>query len=121
MGAGWRNTGSPVPLQLEARFDHSRFIADGLLLSNARWVDKESADRRVPESVSGANWSADPDSVGRFAGTPKPVGERLSGLNEWTDQGCIPSTLCTGYKSGRILLGVAEAPCACELLSGIIG
>lgn len=121
MGAGWRNAGSTVPFQLEARFDHSRFISDELLLPNAQRVDQESADCRVPESVGEANWPADPDCVGRPAGAPKPVGERLSGLNEWADKGCISSTLCTGYKPGRIFLGMVEAPCTCELLSGIIG
>jgi transposase len=116
LGAQGTNAHHPVSLQLESRLGHRWPHTHQLFVPAARGQHQEGRDRRIPQSAQGPLEAAVAGDLGRPEGASQSFGARVPGQPGWPHPDRVPATVRAGHEPGRIPVGVAEAPRACQLL-----
>ena len=118
LGAGGRNTRDSVSLQLETRLGDRRVDSYQLPVPFPRRGHTQPADRGVSQGAQKAPAVQTADHLGWPSSAPQPAGTRLPRLHAGRHTGEHPAALCPGLQSGGVSVGVAQAPCLGQLLSG---
>lgn len=111
------NAHHPVSFQLEPCVCHRWTDSHQLPVPTSRGQHQEGGDRRFPQSAQGRFEATPLGDLGRAQGSPKPLGARIPGQLERPHSNRIPAALRTRHEPGRILVGLAQAPCHGQLLS----
>ncbi len=116
-GAQGPDTHHPVSLQLEPCFGYRRPDADQLPVSAARGQHQEGRNRRILEGAQCPLETALAGHLGWLEGASQPSGARVPGQLGWTHPNSVLAALRTGLEPSGVPVGLAQAPCAGQLLS----
>lgn len=116
VGTHRSDAGCSVPFQLEACLGHRRTDPDELPVSVPRWLDQKSADRRISQGAQATSEAQASDHLGWSSGASQSTCTRLFGLDQRCGSGRVSAALRAGLQSGRVPVGLAQAPCLGELL-----
>src|SRR5664279_2579398 len=84
----------------------------------ARRLDQEGAARRVPQGAARPFEAAAADHLGRSEGSSQQARTRVPGLHRGCRADGVPAAVLAGLEPRRIPVGLAQASCAGQLLSG---
>ena len=117
MGTQGPDAHHPVSLQLDSRVCDRRTDSHQLPVPPARRQHQEGRDRRIPQSAQGTLEPATAGYLGWIAGASQPIGTRVLGQLGRPYPNRVPAAVRAGHESGRIPVGLAQTPCAGQLLS----
>jgi hypothetical protein len=116
VGAQGTNAHHSVSLQLDSRLCHRWTHANQLLVPSARGQHQERRDCRIPQGAEGSLGAAAAGDLGWIEGSSQSLGTRVPGQFGWAHSNRLPAAVRAGHESGRVPVGLAQAPCAGQLL-----
>ncbi len=116
VGAQGADTHHSVSFQLDSRLGHRWTHAHQLSVPSARGQHQEGGDRRVPQGAEGSLEATTAGDLGWIEGSSQSLGTRVPGQFAWAHSNRLPAAVRAGHESGRVPVGLAQAPCAGQLL-----
>src|SRR5450631_2829407 len=118
LGSRGSNPRYPVSLQLETVVGYCGHVADSMHVSFSRRGHPKCTNRGLPQSVASPFEAETADYLGWLASTSLPPGSRLRRFHQRPNPAGVPAALRAGHQPGGIFVGLAQASCVSQLLSG---